>query len=86
MSFTLAALALGLAVPALAQPDPATTVMMCDSDNDKAVSQKEWVACGAPTAYPADADKNHDGKVSADELKADAQAAPSKSGATASPH
>jgi hypothetical protein len=84
MSLALATLALGLAVPALAQSDPATTIMMCDSDNDKAVSQKEWDACGAPTAYPKDADKNHDGQVSVDELKA-SQASGSKSDETAQP-
>lgn len=60
----------GAALPALADPDSATIVKMCDSNGDNAVTQQEWEACGAPSAYPADADTNHDGKVTADELAA----------------
>ncbi len=69
-SIALAALFAGVAVPAVAQSDPATIVKMCDTNGDNAVTQKEWEACGAPTAYPADADNNKDGKVTAEELAA----------------
>lgn len=60
----------GAAVPALADPDSATIVKMCDTNGDNAVTQKEWEACGAPSAYPAAADSNQDGKVTAEELAA----------------
>lgn len=67
-SVVLAILVAGLATPAAAQPDPATMVMMCDGNGDDAVTQKEWEACGAPTAYPADKDMNKDAKVTVDEM------------------
>lgn len=69
-SIALAALFAGVAVPALAQPDPATIVEMCDTNGDNALTQKEWEACGAPTAYPAGSDKNQDSKITTEELAA----------------
>jgi hypothetical protein len=68
ISIAIVVLFAGAAIPALADPDGATVIKMCDTNGDNAVTQQEWEACGAPTAYPAAADKNHDGKVTADEL------------------
>ncbi len=67
---SMAVLFAGAAVPALADPDAATIIKMCDKNGDNAVTQQEWDACGAPTAYPAAADKNHDGKITVEELTA----------------
>ena len=70
VSIATAVLFAGVAIPAIADPDGATIIKMCDTTGDNAVAQQEWEACGAPTAYPAAADKNHDGKITADELAA----------------
>ena len=67
-SIILAALVTGMMAPALAAPDPGTMVLMCDTNNDNAVIKQEWQACGAPTAYPENADKNKDGKVTVEEM------------------
>lgn len=71
IALALPACLLVLAGPAAAQKaDPATVIQMCDTNNDNALTQKEWDACGAPTAYPAAADTNKDGKVTVAELTA----------------
>lgn len=76
MKTTLIALALPacllvLAGPAVAQKaDAATVIQMCDTNNDNALTQKEWDDCGAPTAYPAAADADKDGKLTTAELTA----------------
>lgn len=70
IGIAVTALVCTFALPALAQPDPATMIKMCDSNGDNAVTQQEWDACGAPTPYPAAADANHDGKVSVSEMAA----------------
>ena len=69
-SIALTFLFAGVAVPALAEPDPATVIKMCDQNGDNAVTQKEWETCGAPTAFPAGSDKNQDSKITTEELAA----------------
>ncbi|MGQ0742190.1 MAG: hypothetical protein ACT4OG_07860 [Alphaproteobacteria bacterium] len=66
----LAVLAAALSTSASGQADPATVVLMCDTDGDNAVTQREWESCGAPTPYPGDADSDKDGRVTIEELMA----------------
>jgi hypothetical protein len=70
VGMVLTLVAATLATSASGQPDPATVVLMCDTDGDNAVTQREWEACGAPSAYPADADTNKDGRVTVEEMAA----------------